>query len=101
MAKIILLNNAFYKSDCNEPEIDLFYPRAGNDNATHIQVGLSDVRSADSIRISYDFDRNGYVIEQASIFSWDVDDTEMNSDWQEVAFIQAWGREGQELMEDK
>jgi hypothetical protein len=51
------------------------------------------VRAADDIRIHYDFERDGYVIEQASTFTWSIDDEECDPDWQEVAFIQAWARE--------
>lgn len=71
--------------------LDLWYPRS-DDNPTHLQVGLMDVRAADDIRIHYDFDRDGYVIEQASTFRWDADDEEQDPDWQEVAFVKAWQR---------
>jgi hypothetical protein len=56
-------------------------------------LGLCDVRAADSIRLSYDFDRDGWKIEQASTFTWTDADTEMDPDWQEVAFVKAWARE--------
>jgi gentisate 1,2-dioxygenase len=52
-----------------------------------------DVRAADSIRISYDHERDGWKIEQASTFEWEANDTVCDPDWQEVAFVQAWGRE--------
>ena len=55
-------------------------------------MSLTDVRAADDIRISYDYDRDGWVIEQASIFEWDGDDEECDEDWQEVAFVKAWAR---------
>ncbi len=71
--------------------VELFYPRNSSIKAIH--VGLSDVRAADDIRIEYDFDRDGWVIKQASIFQWEIDDREMDEDWQEVAFIKAWARE--------
>lgn len=71
--------------------VELWYPR--NSWPNRIQVGLTDVRAADDIRISYDFARDGWKIEQASIFEWSVDDKIMDEDWQEVAFIQAWARE--------
>lgn len=70
--------------------IDLFYPRI--EAIKHIQVGLVDVRAADSIRIHYDFERDGYVIEQASTFEWDGNDATCDPDWQEVAFVTAWAR---------
>lgn len=71
---------------------DFWYPRI-EDRDQHLHVGLMDVRAADTIRIHYDFDRDGYVIEQASVWSWAIDDEVMDPDWQEVAFIQAWGRD--------
>ena len=74
-------------------EVNLWYP-SGEENISTIEVGLMHVRAADSIRISYDFDRNGYVIKQASVFEWEGDDDACDSDWQEVAFIKAWGRKG-------
>lgn len=69
---------------------NIWYPRHNQINT--IQVGLYDVRAADDIQISYDFDRDGWVVKQASTFQWDADDEVCNPDWQEVAFIQAWGR---------
>lgn len=71
--------------------LDLWYPR-NDDRAKEIEVGLTDVRAADSIRISYDFERDGWVIKQASTFEWGADDDVCDEDWQEVAFVQAWGR---------
>lgn len=71
--------------------VDLWYPGVPG-NAAHIEVGLVDVRAADSIRIHYDFDRDGYVIEQASRFEWDESDEQCDPGWQEVAFVQAWAR---------
>ena len=93
-----MINNIKDESNINETKstfsVDLWYPRV-NDNIKYIEVGLMDVRAADNIRISYDFERDGYKIEQASIFQWEAGDIECNEDWQEVAFIQAWGREKQ------
>lgn len=72
--------------------LDLWYPRVP-DRPKFIELGLVDVRAADSIRISYDFERDGWKIEQASKFSWLVDDPVCDRDWQEVAFVKAWARE--------
>ena len=71
--------------------IDLWYPRA-EDRPKFIEVGLVDVRAADDIRISYDFERDGWKIEQASRFEWSGDDEVMDPDWREVAFVRAWAR---------
>jgi len=71
---------------------DFWYPGVGA-GPGYLTVGLVDVRAADEIRIHYDYDRDGWSIEQASIFSWDVDDAVCDPDWQEVAFVEAWGRQ--------
>ena len=71
--------------------LELLYPRCSQ--VSKIQIGLCDVRAADDILIEYDFDRDGWVIKQASTFRWDIDDEICDPDWQEVAFIQAWDRE--------
>ena len=73
---------------------DLWYPRVtGSGGLQAVELGLTDVRVADSIRIEYDYERDGYVIKQASTFEWDPDDTVCDPDWQEVAFVKAWARE--------
>ena len=72
--------------------VEMEYPRLEDSKAKCIVVGLSDVRAADDILIEYDFERDGYVIKQASVFEWSIDDKVFDPDWQEVAFIQAWGR---------
>lgn len=73
--------------------VDIWYPQSDDGRPKFLTVGLMDVRAADSIRISYDFDRDGWKVEQASIFEWEADDPVCDPDWQEVAFIAAWGRE--------
>ncbi len=70
--------------------VELFYPRHAPVKA--IQIGLCDVRAADDIRVEYDFERDGWAIKQASRFSWPADDPKCDPDWQEVAFVEAWGR---------
>jgi hypothetical protein len=77
--------------------VELWYPGLG-ENATHVEVGLQHVRAADSVRISYDFERDGWKIEQASVFEWEADDTVCDPDWQEVAFVGAWARQESEDM---
>lgn len=76
------------------PKAKFTFEYPSEKNPKFLEVELSDVRSADSILINYDFDRNGWSIQQASIFEWDTDvDEECDPDWAEVAFIPAWGRE--------
>lgn len=87
----MILSNA--KQHGDELHIDLWYPRNESSEVKSLVIGLMDVRAADNIRVSYDFDRDGWKIEQASVFSWDADDEVCDSDWQEVAFVKAFGRE--------
>lgn len=70
--------------------VELMYPR--NNEVRKVQIDLCDVRASDGILVEYDFERDGWSIKQASTFGWAADDKVMDSDWQEVAFIQAWGR---------
>lgn len=81
-----------YKVAGTVARVDLMYPRSEEDPVDTVEVGLCEVRAADSIRISYDFERDGWVVKQASRFIWAADE-EPDGDWQEVAFIQAWARE--------
>jgi hypothetical protein len=74
------------------PTVQLWYPRLEG-HAQEIEIELSDVRAADSVRVRYDFERDGWVILQASTFEWSCDDPICDSDWQEVAFIKSWNRE--------
>ena len=58
-----------------------------------VVLDLEHVRAADGILVSYDFDRDGWSIRQASQFEWEEGDEICDPDWQEVAFVKAWGRE--------
>ena len=73
--------------------VTLWYPRNDDSEVKAIEVDLMDVRAADSIRVEYDYERDGWVIKQASVFEWEAGDEECDADWQEVAFIKSWGRE--------
>lgn len=88
--ELILSNARVYDQTL---DIDLHYPRAESKNVTKVVLGLCDIRASDGIRLSYDFERDGWVIEQASIFEWEGDDEVCDPDWQEVAFVVSWGRE--------
>lgn len=59
----------------------------------YVTVNQESVRASDGLRLHYDYARDGFVVEQASTFSWEVGDQVCDPDWQEVAFIQSWARE--------
>lgn len=71
--------------------VELWYPRSEG-RPKFIQVGLMDVRSAGDIRISFDFERNGWLIEQREIHD-DGDGLIEVYDWKETAFLDAWPEE--------
>jgi hypothetical protein len=90
MNKDWILKESVARGD--ELHINLWYPDVPENQIRKIVVGLVDVRAADDIRISYDKERDGWKIEQASTFEWDGADEKCDFDWQEVAFVQAWAR---------
>lgn len=53
---------------------------------------MESVRAADSVRLSYDFARDGWRVEQASRSERDEGDATRDPGWREVAFVLAWGR---------
>ena len=55
------------------------YPRIDDDRIHTIEVNICEVRAADGVRVSYDFDRDGWKIEQST----DIEDKV----WVESAFI--------------
>ena len=66
--------------------VDFWYPRLDG-RPKHLQIGLMDVRSTDGIRISYDFNRDGWVIEQSDPIWEDRGDHMAHVDrWREVYF---------------
>lgn len=87
----------------DELHVTLTYPpytdAANKGQVRHVVFDQESVRATDGIRISFDFARNGYKIEQASIFSWECDDPVCDPDWQEVAFVEAWARDAPEMEE--
>lgn len=65
--------------------VDLWYPR--NRDIKFVEVGLIDVRAAETLRLSFDYERNGWKIERATIFEWETDDSVQDEGWTEVAFV--------------
>lgn len=79
--------------------VDLTYPPYTDDanddpiQVRYVVVNQESVRASDGVRLSYDYARDGWVIEQASTFQWEAGDDECDPDWQEVAFVESWARE--------
>ena len=69
----------------NYPEI---YDRKKQD---WLVINLSHTRASDGIRLKYDSERAGWIIEQPSDPSWKPGE-ELDCHWQEVAFVESWSR---------
>lgn len=71
--------------------VEWMYPQIyANGERDHITLGLTHTRAADDIRITYHAERDGWLIEQASVFEWDGEDEVCDRGWREAAFIPAW-----------
>ena len=70
---------------------DFIYPRMKG-HVERIRIGLEDIRAADSITISYDFGRDGYVIwmDKSRDIGGIMETIKENI---EIAFIPAWNEE--------
>ena len=74
-----------------EARAELWYPRSeGPDNVDRVRVSLYDVRAANDLVIQYDFDRDGYSIQQPTIHEWPIDSDSHDEGLVEVAFVAAW-----------
>lgn len=95
-------NNFHIAVHGRELHVDLTYPPRDEVEAEklgtirHVVIDQESVRASDGIRVHYDYQRDGFVIEQASTFEWNSEE-ESNADnaedWQEVAFVQSWARQ--------
>lgn len=100
--------NTVNVTDVDEIAVDLWYPRREN-RYKSIRISLMDVRAANDIMISYDFDRDGWVV-TSDLTDPRSSDEYTQEEWdalpevegepgvknrvsdirQEVAFIPAW-----------
>ena len=64
--------------------VNLDYPSISETKA--VVISLIDVRASNPIRVSYDFDRDGWKMEQATIFEWPMSDQVCDQGWKEVGF---------------
>jgi hypothetical protein len=82
--------NVEFTVNGNAARVLLKYPTIGP--VAHIEIDMEGTRAADGIRVHYDHERDGWVIEQASRFRFHVGE-EPDPGWQEIHFVRAWARE--------
>lgn len=56
-------------------------------NTASVIVGASLVRCVNDLKITFDFERNGWSISRATVFNWSIDDEECDPCWKEDCFI--------------
>lgn len=69
------------------------YPNINPNGVKYFEINQESVRATDGIRLHYDYDRDGWVIEQPTKLSWLYKDDACDMGWKEVAFIQSWALE--------
>lgn len=68
-------------------EVGVWYPRNDGGIAT-VELDLVDVRASDGLRVTFCFERNGWIVEQP-IISTDEDGDE-SQEWREVYFAESY-----------
>src|SRR4051812_44429429 len=88
-----------YGSSPNNVHIDRFgntlsvcptYPQINDLGIKFIEINQESVRASDGIRLTYDYARDGWSIQQPTILVWRSDDKVCDEGWKEVAFVQSW-----------
>lgn len=81
----------------NELHVDLTYPPwtdadNKNDQCRYVCVDQESVRASDGLRLHYDYERDGFVVEQPRPRLKKLSESSYDSitDWIEVGFFQSW-----------
>jgi len=81
--------------------IEPTYPNISTCGVKFIEVNQESVRASDGIRLTYDYDRDGWSIMQPTKLCWSGDDAVCDMGWTETAFVQSWHfRDKQQEHED-
>jgi len=85
-------DNVRVERNGNEVHVDLVYPSYTPDEAPerchYVVVNQESVRASDGVRLSYDYGRDGWVIEQPHVNEETGDER-----WVETAFVQSWAQD--------
>lgn len=78
--------------------VAMTYPSISENGVKFIEIDQESVRASDGIRLTFDYDRDGWSIMQPTKMCWKDEPFDMG--WEEVAFIKSWAlREKQEAWE--
>ena len=69
--------------------ISISYPEIYKPDRTTVELDICHVRAAENIRVSYESDRDGWVIERPDMPNYNAE-TADEMPWIEVAFVQSW-----------
>jgi hypothetical protein len=93
-------NNFHIAKSGDELNVTLTYPPwtdADNKNGQcrHIRINQEAVRASDGIRVHYDYERDGFVVEQPKprLVAIGKNSYDQIEDWSEVGFFQSWARD--------
>jgi hypothetical protein len=71
--------------------VGLTYPENTVDGCRHVHVNQESTRASDGVRMSHDYDRDGWSIQQqVHVRMGGMLDTPNPDEWIEVAFVQSW-----------
>ena len=78
-----------------EAHFDFSYPDTGEDKICFFVIGLMDTRATDDIRISFDKDRNGWLIERRLPYRITgpkdvLSESVVKEGWIEAALLPSW-----------
>lgn len=72
-------------------DISLTYPEITKTGCRYVHVNQESTRASDGVRLSYDYDRDGWSIQQqVQVDHGGLIDTPNPDEWIEVAFVRSW-----------
>lgn len=81
-------NNLYLTRMGKTISVEMTYPNINEHGIKYVEVDQESVRASDGIRLHYDYERDGWVIEQPTKLSWK--DPPYDKGWKEAAFIKSW-----------
>lgn len=87
-------DNFHIRRDRDTLDVTLTYPPWGEGGVEgkvkYVAIDQEAVRASDGIRVCYDYERDGWSIQQPKRLSWPADDPVCDWGWTETAFVRSW-----------